>query len=224
MLIVKICGSDCVCLCKIEDQKQTPCWLFVLWSICADAVAHGGAWETHRVIRGSVSPRCVLLKPSGTWLCAFSVNLCVWLRSKKGKLSSSHMNKTRHHSLGSPIFTTVSEAVHTYQPLLAPASIRTFGQTDTHRHRQTERETLTHKTVSLHIQRLGLGPKLLPSGLYERRKSPKEPQSQPTHCYYPAHVFSSSFFRSIKTSRGSRTTITRREVCNYSIARQAGQR
>lgn len=86
--------------------------------------------------------------------------------------------------------------------------------------------TCTHTHLHTHTSRvLGLLlPKLLPSKLFEERKSQRN-RSCSRHCHYPTQVFSSSIFLTpIKTRRGSRMTITKREGCNYSIARQAGQR
>lgn len=62
-----------------------------------------------------------------------------------------------------------------------------------------------------------------PHELNERRKSPKRPQPRPAHCYYPAQVFFASFFCPIKTRRGlENNNYQEGDVCNYSIARQAG--
>ncbi len=84
--------------------------------------------------------------------------MCV--HGKEGKLSSSHMNKIRHHSLGSPIFTTVFETVHTYQPLPVPPFCITSGvgrpHTNTHTHIHSHTHTHTH-TNQCHFTSSGPG-------------------------------------------------------------------
>lgn len=149
------------------------------------------------------------------------------------QLSSSHMNKTRHHSLGSTTFTTVSNSECTHQPSPITSVCNLWCHTHTHTHRvlqiditfpspflwpyhkyyltQIQNGTSKHsvskdlqtvsartkclprtavfpqttvptslatpgtntQTVLLCIHRPTLGPQLLASELYERRKSPK---------------------------------------------------
>ncbi len=202
-------------MCKIEDQRETP-----LAAVCI-VVYLCRHWGTRRSLRNPPShPQLRFPSPCSAKTirhvtpCVFSC-VCSCVCSKKGKLSSSHMNKTRHHSLGSSIFTTVSGAAHTYQPLPVPPFCITFGVKHTHTYTKQ-----CHSTSS--------GPGLAHSCSPQRLMKEGNHQSNHSHDRYTVIIrltFSlPPFFAPSKHGGGSRTTITRREVCNYSIARQAGQR
>lgn len=151
-------------------------------------------------------------------LWVFCVYECV-CEQRRAKLSSPHMNKTRHQSLGNPIFTAVSTHINLFAFSPPQASSVQPLVSDTHTHIHTHRKQCRPTSSGPGLARSCFPHSVMKEGNHQSN------HSRDRHTVIIRLTFSlPPSFAPIKTWRGSRTTITRREVCNYSIPRQAGQR